>query len=83
MERFNQRKVFVLDLTINFFQVFHFFVVILHSLNNRGLESFNKKNHNLLLIGGYVLLFLFYWSGMHINKQNTKIVKEQYPNVLV
>lgn len=76
-------KFLTLDLTIHFFQIFHFFVVILQSFNSRSLESLNNKTHNYLLIISYVLLFIFYWSGMHVNQKNKKLVKEQYPNVLV
>ena len=78
-----KEKFLTLDMSISFFQGFHFVVVMLQSFNNRGVESLQNKLHNYLLLGGYVFLFLFFLSGEYVYHQNKKLVKKQYPNILV
>ena len=72
-----------LGMTMNFFQIFHICVILLQNFNNRSLESLSISTYNYIHIAAYVLLFLFYWSGEYIYSQNKKLVKKQYPNVIV
>ena len=78
-----KERFLTLDMTIGFLQIFNFFVIVLNSFNGRGLGSTSIPIHNNILIGAYVILFLFFWSGEYVYHQNKKLVKEQYPNVLV
>lgn len=83
-DRLSKKEKFLkLGMTLNFFQVFHLIVVTLQLFNNRSQDSFANNIHNYLHIGAYVLLFLFYWSAEYVYQQNKKLVKEQYPNILV
>lgn len=74
----------VLNKTSNFLQVLNFIFICFNSINNfRSKESFLNPIENNIHLGVFVLLLLFYWSGESVFHQNKKLVKEQYPNVIV
>ncbi|MHB0756505.1 hypothetical protein [Polaribacter sp. M15] len=74
----------VLNKTNNFLQVLNLIFVCFNSITNfRGDESFLNPMQNNIHLGIFVLLVLFYWSGESVFHQNKKLVKEQYPNVIV
>ncbi|QVY64387.1 hypothetical protein [Polaribacter sp. Q13] len=74
----------ILNKTNNFLQMFNFVFISFNFITNiRGAESFLNPIHNNIQLGIFVLLLLFYWSGESIFHLNKKIVKEQYPNVIV
>ncbi|ARV06979.1 hypothetical protein BTO04_09900 [Polaribacter sp. SA4-10] len=49
----------------------------------RNEESFLNPIYNNIQLVIFVLALLFYWSCQSVYNQNKKIVKEQYPNILV
>ncbi|WP_226789150.1 hypothetical protein [Polaribacter reichenbachii] len=62
----------------------NFIFICFNSITNfRSEESFINPTENNLHLGVFVLLLLFYWSGESVFYQNKKMVKEQYPNVIV
>lgn len=74
----------VLNKTNNFLQILNFIFICFNSITNfRSEESFLNPMHNNIHLGVFVLLLLFYWSGETVFHQNKKMVKEQYPNVIV
>ncbi|MCL7762187.1 hypothetical protein MPF19_02080 [Polaribacter sp. Z014] len=74
----------ILNKTNNFLQMFNFIFISFNSITNiRGAESFLNPIHNNIQLGVFVLLLLFYWSGESVFHLTKKIVKEQYPNVIV
>ncbi|MDD7915463.1 hypothetical protein [Polaribacter ponticola] len=72
-----------LSMTLGFYQFYHIFVIFLQSSYSRSIESLTNSTHNNIFIACYVLLFLFFWCGESVYHQNKKLVKEQYPNILV
>jgi len=81
----NQKEPFlVLNKTNNFLQMLNLIFICFNSVTNfRGEESILNPIHNNIYLGVFVLLLLFYWSGESVFNQNKKLVKEQYPNVIV
>ncbi|MCG1035010.1 hypothetical protein [Polaribacter sargassicola] len=81
----NQKESFlVLNKTNNFLQMLNFIFICFNSITNfRVEESFLNPIHNNIHLGIFVLLLLFYWSGESVFHQNKKLVKKQYPNVIV
>ena len=73
-----------LDMNAAFFPTFNFFVICFNSITNfRSSERFLNVNYNSVQLTIFVLLVLFYWSANYVYYQNKKLVKEQYPNILV
>jgi hypothetical protein len=83
--RDTQKNTFlILNMTMNFFNVFYLFVMIFNFFTrNRNEQSFLNTTNNYIELGVFILLLLFYWSGEFIFYQNKKVVQEQYPNVIV
>ncbi len=80
----NKKEQFLsLSLTLGFYQVYHILVILLQLSYSRSLESLTNTTHNTTFIGCYTLVFLFFWTGEYVYQQNKKLVKEQYPNILV
>jgi len=74
----------VLNMTLNFFNLFYFFVMMFDMLSRRrGAESDLNTTYNNIELVVFVMLLLFYWSGEFVFYQHKKVVKEQYPNVIV
>ncbi|AQS94579.1 hypothetical protein BXQ17_11090 [Polaribacter sp. BM10] len=74
----------VLNKTNNFLQVLNLIFICFNSITNfRGDESFLNPMQNNIHLGVFVLLVLFYWSGESVFRQNKKLVKEQYPSIIV
>jgi hypothetical protein len=78
-----KEKFLVLGMTMNFYQIFYLVVVFLQLFNNRSEDSFANLTHNYWHIAGYVLMFLFFWSGEYVYHQNKKEVQKLYPHVIV
>ena len=73
-----------LNMTMNFFNTFYVGVMIFNIFTrSRNDESYLTPTYNYIELGVFVLLILFYWSGEHVYYQTKKLVKEQYPNVIV
>jgi hypothetical protein len=72
-----------LDMTLNFFNVFYFLVLIFQFLDNQIVMDLFGKAHQFFYIIAYLLLFLFYGSSEAIFYQNKKTLKEQYPTILI
>jgi hypothetical protein len=49
----------------------------------RSEASFLNAAYNQIHLAVFVLIILFYWSGEYVFHQNKKLIKEQYPNVIV
>ena len=74
----------VLNMTLPFFNVFYLFVMIFNFFTrSRNDESYLTPTYNYIELVVFVLLILFYWSGEHVYYQNKKLIKKQYPNILV
>ena len=74
----------VLNMSMYFFNAFYLGVMLFNFFTrNRSDESFLNSTFNYLELTVFMLLILFYWSGEHVYYKTKKIVKEQYPNVLV
>lgn len=74
----------VLNKTSVFLQMLNFIFICFNSITNfRSEESFLNPIHNNIQLAIFVLLLLFYWSGEYVFHQNKKLVREQYPNVIV
>lgn len=74
----------VLNMTMRFFNVFYLFVMIFNFFTNgRNEESYSNNTLNTIEVICFIVLLLFYWSGEYVYYQNKKIVKEQYPNIVV
>ena len=84
-ERNKSKQMFLcLGMTMNFFQFFHLLVISLQLFNNYHVnEGYENIYLDYIHVGFYVLLILFFWSAEYVYHQNKKLVKEQYPNVLV
>jgi hypothetical protein len=80
----NKTKFLALEKTNHFmslvYHLFYFFYLYTTSVST---EGYLNTNHNMILIGVFVVLCLFFWSGEYVYHQNKELVKEQYPNVLV
>jgi hypothetical protein len=73
-----------LDMNTGFLQVFNLMIICFNSITTfRSSESFFNVTYNSVQLTIFVLLILFYWSGINVYYQNKKIVKKQYPNILV
>ncbi|MGK0413048.1 MAG: hypothetical protein ACJA1B_001250 [Polaribacter sp.] len=73
-----------LDMNSAFLPAFNLMVVCFNSITNfRSSESFLNVNYNSAQLTIFVLLVLFYWSANYVYYQNKKLVKEQYPNIIV
>jgi hypothetical protein len=83
MKRNKQEPFLSLSLTLGFMQVYHILVMLLQFSYSRSSESLANTTHNTIFIACFTLLFLFFWSGEYVYQQNKKLVKEQYPNILV
>jgi hypothetical protein len=66
-----------LGLIYNLFYCFYIYSDI------RSSESFFNVIQNNIQLGVFVILVLFFWSGEYVYDQNKKLVKEQYPKVLI
>ena len=74
----------VLNKTNNFLGMVNFTSILFNSVTNfRSEQSFSNPTHNNSQLAIFVLLLLFYWSGEYVFDQNKKLIKEQYPNVIV
>ncbi|MBU3011154.1 hypothetical protein KO506_07050 [Polaribacter vadi] len=74
----------VLNKTNSFLQIVNLTSILFNSITNfRSEESFLNPTQNIIQLGVFVLLLLFYWSGEYVFHQNKKMIKEQYPNVIV
>ncbi|WP_339659596.1 hypothetical protein [uncultured Polaribacter sp.] len=49
----------------------------------RSEASFLNATYNQIHLAIFVLIILFYWSGEYVFHQNKKVIKEQYPNVIL
>jgi hypothetical protein len=73
-----------LDMNNNLVQIINNAVICFNTITIfRNEESFLNPTHNNIQLIIFVLAFFFYWSCQAIYNQNKKIVKEQYPNILV
>ncbi|WP_405610225.1 hypothetical protein [Polaribacter sp. Asnod1-A03] len=82
--RQNKKTFLILNKTNNFLQIINFSSILFNSITNfRSEESFLNPIYNNIQLAIFVLLLLFYWSGEYVFYQNKKLVKEQYPNVIV
>lgn len=82
MKRNKKEKFLSLSLTLGFMQVYHIVLTLLQFSYSRSLESLADQKHNTIFIACFTLLFLFFWSGEFVYKQNKQKVIEQYPNIL-
>ncbi|SDT86682.1 hypothetical protein SAMN04487762_0065 [Polaribacter sp. Hel1_33_78] len=74
----------VLNMTMYFFNGFYLSVMIFNFMTrNRNEESFLNPSYNAIELILFMTLLLFYWSGEYVFYQNKKLVKEQYPNVIL
>tara|TARA_R110002072_G_scaffold252221_1_gene411047 strand:+ start:2138 stop:2815 length:678 start_codon:yes stop_codon:yes gene_type:complete len=64
-------------IAMNIYQIFFFVTSV------RSSDSFLNQTQNNIQLGVFVLILLFFWSGEYVYQQNKKLVKEQYPNILV
>ncbi len=64
-------------IAMNIYQVFFFVTSV------RSSESFLNQSQNNIQLGVFVVILLFFWSGEFVFHQNKKMIKEQYPNVIV
>jgi hypothetical protein len=80
-----ERELFlVLDKTDHFIQIVNFVFILFNTIINfRNEESFLNPAHSNIHLSVFVVLLLFYWSGEAVFSQNEKLVKKQYPNILV
>lgn len=62
---------------LNIYHLFSFWT------NYRDLESFLNTTYNSIQLAVFVVILLFFWSAESVFYQNKKLVKEQYPNILV
>ena len=83
--RDSQKESFlVLNMTMPFFNVFYLLVMIFNFFaRSRTDQSFLSATFNAIELIVFILLLLFYWSGEYVYYQNKKMIKEQYPNVIV
>jgi hypothetical protein len=71
-------------MTMYFFNGFYLSVMIFNFMTrNRNEESFLNPSYNAIELILFMTLLLFYWSGEYVFYQNKKLVKEQYPNVIL
>lgn len=84
-ERFNRKEHFlVLNKSDMFLQLINtLFIFFNSSVTFRNNQSFTNTNYNLIHLGIFVLLLLFYWSGEYVFYKNKQTVKKQYPHVLI
>ena len=74
----------VLNMTMYFFNGFYLSVMIFNFMTrNRNEESFLNPSYDAIEFILFMTLLLFYWSGEYVFYQNKKLVKEQYPNVIL
>ena len=74
----------VLNMSMYFFNAFYLGVMIFNFITRyRNEESYLNNTFNYLELIVFMLLILFYWSGEHVYYQTKKVVKKQYPNVVV
>ena len=81
--RSKKEKFLSLSMTLGFYNVYYVFVICLQTGFSRSAESIANSTHNTIYIASYTLLFLFFWSGEYVYHQNKKIVKQQYPQVII
>ena len=81
--RSKKEKFLSLSMTLGFYNVYHVFVICLQTSFSRSSESIANSTHNTIYIVSYTLLFLFFWSGEYVYHQNKKIVKQQYPQIII
>jgi hypothetical protein len=83
--RDSQKESFlVLNMTMPFFNVFYLLVMIFNFFTrSRTDQSFLSATFNAIELIVFILLLLFYWSGEYVYYQNKKMIKEQYPTVIV
>ncbi|MGG6229584.1 hypothetical protein [Tenacibaculum sp. SDUM215027] len=84
-ELFNRKEHFLVlnksDIFLQFINLI--FIFFNSSVTFRNEQSFTNNNYNLIHLGVFVLLLLFYWSSEYVFYQNKQTVKRQYPNVLI
>ncbi len=80
-----KKEVFLaLNMNNNLFNVIHNAVILFNFITTvRGSESHLNSLHNNIQLAIFVLFILFLWSTANVYQQNKKLVKEQYPNVIV
>jgi hypothetical protein len=80
----NKKEQFLaLSLSLGFLQVYHLLVICMQFSYSRSLESLSNATHNNIFIGSYVVVFLFFFAGESVYHQHKKVVKKQYPNIVV
>tara|TARA_B100000795_G_scaffold64872_1_gene43942 strand:+ start:857 stop:1528 length:672 start_codon:yes stop_codon:yes gene_type:complete len=72
-----------INMTHSFFNVFYLLVMLFRFHDSQILLNLLGEFYQIFYIGAYVLLFLFYWSGEYVYRQNKIEVQRQYPNILV
>ena len=73
-----------LDMNVNFLQTFNFLIILFNSITSfRTEESFLNSTYNTIQLIIFAAILLFFWSGEYVFYQNKKLVKEQYPYVIV
>jgi hypothetical protein len=72
-----------INITHSFFNVFYLLVMLFRFLDSQMLLNLLGGFYQIFHIGVYVLLFLFYWSGEYVYRQNKIEVQKQYSNILV
>ena len=72
-----------INMTLSFFNVFYLLVLLFRFFDGQIFLNFFGEFYQIFYIGAYVLLFLFYWSGEYVYRQNKIEVQKQYPNIFV
>lgn len=85
MNKKKKKEVFLkLDMNTSFLQTFNFIIISFNTLTSfRVGESFLNTTHNNIQLGIFVCIILFFWSGQYVFYRNKKLIKEQYPNVII
>ncbi len=78
----NKEQFIVLNKSDVFLQLINaLFIFFNSSITFRNDQSFTNNSYNLIHLGVFIVLLLFYWSGEYVFYQNKQTVKKQYPNV--
>ena len=73
-----------LGMNTDFLQLFNFTIISFNSITIfRNSESFLNATYNIIQLGIFVIIFLFFLATEYVFYQNKKLIKEQYPNILV
>ena len=72
-----------LNMTLSFFNVFYMLYFILEIIDDTTFINLLGSWDNIFYSIYCLFIILFYWSGEYVYYQNKKLIKQQYPNILV